>query len=364
MTRITQPLWIRWAARRGIQRDQWRAHAHEVYPFGTAEEVCIEAPSQAQGLPSAIQEKMGRHVLTSPTVASFEQAILRGPHAIGFTRQRRVILETVLGRRDCLEQSFHAMQKVAVPNNAEKEQHFPQVCSLVNLWSHNYFHWLLEGLTRLEGYEHYCIQTGTQPFLLIESNPPTWKVQALQCMGYPSEAWTTWDGGHAQVDRLIVPSFRREAGITSPAACRWIRTRIASHPDNEEQTDEAPPKRIYISRAQAKSRRIVNEEEVMASLAAYGFERYVLEELSFRDQVRLFQQAEAVVAPHGAGLANILFSERLTVLEIFGDSVNPCYYTLASVLGYRYGFMQAITEDSDLRVDLDKMKRVLNRMVN
>jgi len=34
------------------------------------------------------------------------------------------------------------------------------------------------------------------------------------------------------------------------------------------------------------------------------------------DQVRLFSQAEIVVAPHGAGLTNILFAENLIVIEL------------------------------------------------
>jgi capsular polysaccharide biosynthesis protein len=38
---------------------------------------------------------------------------------------------------------------------------------------------------------------------------------------------------------------------------------------------------------------------------------------SFRDQIELFKRAVAVVGPHGAGLANILFCEQTTaVIEL------------------------------------------------
>jgi len=50
------------------------------------------------------------------------------------------------------------------------------------------------------------------------------------------------------------------------------------------------------------TRRIINEHEVIEALATFGFVAYALEEMSFSEQVRLFSQAEMVVAPHGAGL--------------------------------------------------------------
>jgi len=51
---------------------------------------------------------------------------------------------------------------------------------------------------------------------------------------------------------------------------------------------------------------------------------------------RLFSQAEIVVAPHGAGLTNILFAENLIVIELLVHMLFQAF-SLAKVLGFHYG---------------------------
>jgi len=65
--------------------------------------------------------------------------------------------------------------------------------------------------------------------------------------------------------------------------------------------------RIFISRAQAARRRILNEAAVAALLAKHGFRAVDPGTLSFREQVEIFADAEIVVGPHGAGLTNAAF---------------------------------------------------------
>ncbi len=56
------------------------------------------------------------------------------------------------------------------------------------------------------------------------------------------------------------------------------------------------------------------------------------------DQALLFQQAGMVVAPHGAGLANMVFAPPgLRVIELLPDGVmNWCYRHLAAACGHDY----------------------------
>lgn len=59
----------------------------------------------------------------------------------------------------------------------------------------------------------------------------------------------------------------------------------------------------------------------------------------FNETIQMFNRAKIIVAPHGAGLSNILFSEPGTVV-IEGlcnpPIVNLCYQTTAYILGHRY----------------------------
>lgn len=78
------------------------------------------------------------------------------------------------------------------------------------------------------------------------------------------------------------------------------------------------PKRIYISRNDAQLRRVKNEESILPLLKARGFERVTLKGLPMAKQVQYFRQAEAVIGPHGAGLAHTAWCKPGTkVIEFF-----------------------------------------------
>lgn len=146
--------------------------------------------------------------------------------------------------------------------------------------------------------------------------------------------------------------------------------------------DRPRSRRILISRADARARRIANAADVEALLGRHGFEPVVPGTLALDQQAVLFAEATHVVGPHGAGLTNILFCAPGThVLEIF----HPLYGTsafaaLQDTLGLRYASMvgrdalsDAATDNlpdgsrertpnwagRDIRVDLDELRRWL-----
>ncbi|MGO8954094.1 MAG: glycosyltransferase family 61 protein [Rhodomicrobium sp.] len=88
--------------------------------------------------------------------------------------------------------------------------------------------------------------------------------------------------------------------------------------------DEGFPKRIYISRNDARLRRVRNEDSILSILEALGFERVILKGMPMARQAQYFRQAEAVVAPHGAGLAHTAWSKPGTkVIEFFPGLGGP-----------------------------------------
>lgn len=81
-------------------------------------------------------------------------------------------------------------------------------------------------------------------------------------------------------------------------------------------------RRLFISRRDAPSRKMTNEDEVVHALAPLGFKSVELSTLGFAEQVSLFGQAEIVVAPHGAGLANIIFAPAACrLVELVSDPI-------------------------------------------
>lgn len=101
-------------------------------------------------------------------------------------------------------------------------------------------------------------------------------------------------------------------------------------------------RRIYISREKCSIRRLANEPQLMSVLEPFGFEKVHFEDLTLDEQIETMHSAEVVVAPHGAGLANLLFCPTGThVVEIQDpDDPNPHFYTLAALLGHNYWLVQ------------------------
>ena len=74
----------------------------------------------------------------------------------------------------------------------------------------------------------------------------------------------------------------------------------------------------------------------MRCLEKRGFESYALENLSFRQQVELFSEAEIVGGAHGAGLTNIFFSPHVKVVELHTFNVLAHYCFLSQSLAHEY----------------------------
>jgi len=80
------------------------------------------------------------------------------------------------------------------------------------------------------------------------------------------------------------------------------------------------PRRFAIDRRGPSRRGLLNETDVLQALVRQGFVPVRLEELSLAEQICLFRQAEAIVAPQGVGLASLGFARPgCIVIELIPD---------------------------------------------
>jgi len=85
------------------------------------------------------------------------------------------------------------------------------------------------------------------------------------------------------------------------------------------------PERLFISRR--GSRKLVNEATVEAQLAKRGFTKVYFEDLSVAQQWSLCRNAKAVVAIHGAAIANLAFNpHQVKLVEILHPGYATKYY--------------------------------------
>jgi hypothetical protein len=105
------------------------------------------------------------------------------------------------------------------------------------------------------------------------------------------------------------------------------------------------PRRFYVTRDDARLRRVVNEREILPVLARYGVERVTLSAMPIADQVALFMDAELIVAAHGAGLAHLAWCGPATsVIEFIPSPAGrlgkfrgtAAFWVIASQRGLNY----------------------------
>lgn len=241
----------------------------------------------------------------------------------------------------------------------------------------NYFHWQIECLGRL-----YLIKkSGITPDYYIVSNHTHFQKQFLELLGIAEDKIIPANNRQLiQADELIEPSlinnweyinFRGWKHYQKKYLPSWIgnlyREEILPKIQNTE------PKNIYISRQNAKYRKIINEDELIKILKEYNFTIVNLDEMNVIEQIALFKNAQIVIGIHGAGLANLLFcSQNVRVLELFPQFYHDLSYRiLCKALNIKHECLIGKTGQTNVPpyqenvwIDPEKIQIFLNKNIN
>lgn len=283
-----------------------------------------------------------------PDFYSISDAALVGSYAIGLDMFNRPIPGTHLWRKDVLEQTLYPEQR---PNVCRRYDGV--TVSLVNIWSRNYFHWLLENLVQLI----YLDPNGINR-ILIPSKPPAYITSSLDALRLMNLA-VEWDGIPTIVDELCGFGPVRVDGHNYVDGLYRLRDtfmRVPFSVSRGRQYEE-----IYISRRNANSRRILNEPALFRHLLDRLHGIIVLaENLEFQEQVGTFGGAKIILSSHGSGLVNMIWTkEKCKIIEVFGSYHNPCYEKLAQDLGHEYHRVDGTPVDDNILAPLDILEELL-----
>ncbi|NBB76845.1 MAG: DUF563 domain-containing protein, partial [Bacteroidetes bacterium] len=223
----------------------------------------------------------------------------------------------------------------------------------------NYYHWITQHLPKLRAAEKYREATGRLPLLILPPQPSKVYLDSLKEAGFEEAETICWWNGRAEVDELVLMNYPE----STPDSLNWLRKRILK-PENKPGRS-ASGRRIYVSRADAKSRRVMNEDEILPLLQAYGFEKVILSESTFKEQVSLFRSAEMVIGPHGAGLTNLIWGENLKVVEFFGEELRFHYAKISRLLGFKYRALNCrlLPGSEDMLVDPARLEKAICSML-
>jgi len=330
--------------------------------FGEGGEYRI-IPPVGDDRPDEFCELTGSYKYGQEWAAELSDVLLIGPQPVGISPEGKFVLETAEGRREILEHRvqelireyglLQLMRILKQPSHSTQRHIEGTVFPLVRHPTTMYYHWLTEYVPKLRALEYYEKKGNTSPTILVSRDPPKWVVDSISLAGYEFEECETWDGGSVRVETLLLTKHRSGNEIT-PDQLQWLRQRMRKNIKDSGTTRDAS--RIYISRSDASDRRVVNEKELMDRLSERGFERYLLSKLSVAEQVELFSEAEIVVAPHGAGLTNVLFADGVKIVELLPeDDIRDHYYRLANKLGFDYSCVLCNPVGKDLSADVDRI---------
>lgn len=178
------------------------------------------------------------------------------------------------------------------------------------------------------------------------------------------------DNLYLQAYNLIIPSLVNDASGHIPKwACEFLRERFLKQVKNNNTKYEY----IYISRQKAIGRKVINEGEVIRFLSHYNFKKVLLEDFTFKKQIEIFNSAKVIIAPHGAGLTNLVFCKpNSKVIELFSPKyINPCYYSLSNLINLDYYYLlgegkkyrdgiEPFGIRNNIWINIIKLKKLLN----
>ena len=230
----------------------------------------------------------------------------------------------------------------------------------------NFCHWLVDWLPRLG----FLGPTAYKPSVYVLTTPLVANFQrdTLRMCGFDESRVIALEDFHAvRARELLVPGDLREIPHPiykgAPWALSYLRSTIGLSSIMQVSGDLRRREKIYVSRSDATRRRIVNDAELAAALARFGYRRIELSGLSLAEQVTRFAYASHIISLHGAGLSNLALATPGTqVIEIFPERYGLLSFAvIAASMSCPYATYiadktvpAAITQFDDVEVDVTR----------
>lgn len=315
-----------WIAAAGLKPDKWLLQCPmPAQPVELKRPIGLERPihwrlQQVAGVGSG---------WSAQSVAIIPQGKVCGIHADIATPDNRLILE--FSQRPQPELLADVWKQGEPPLRRTAET----VAVIAQRTSGAYFHWMLDVLPTL----HILRQCGIEAdkYVIHGKRTAAFHYETLAALGISrSRVIESDDLLHLQAGRLVIPKLQRE--LRPKWATDYLRRSLMT---GKGFVSRRPGRRLYISRANAGKRRLLNEAEIMPLLKRYGFQSVQLELLPFERQVELFASAQAIAGPHGSGFTNMVFSPPgTTVIELFSPLyIHTFFPILSSILGHRHYYL-------------------------
>lgn len=303
-----------------VENPQHRNHCdwYEVITLGMAKEYIFKLP---RVYPQRMQDCPEKKITLAPEqiyrikdAEIFHGFIVvgGGDHLFLYEPAARPCFHAVAGYQERLYGSPSQMHSGLLSGSYEKIQKIDSVILLNGRCGNNYFHWLIEYLSRYNSIQKKP-ELKNIP-LLVDATLGKPSREILQIIA--PDAPIIWSDGKTkyEVKDLFIPSFHTfhpdnqelpfwvGSGL-SHAHLSFLRQAAYRH------ANILPPtRRLFLVRS-TQRRAIANNQELALLLQKYNFETIDPGALSFIQQVELFASARCIVGGGGAAFTNLIFCQ-------------------------------------------------------
>lgn len=125
-----------------------------------------------------------------------------------------------------------------------------------------------------------------------------------------------------------------DSGLADKILVHSLRERL-----RRDVQENAKKRKILISRRYAKTRKLVNEENLVDMFPRDDVEVVHMEDLPLREQIDLAANTRLMMGLHGAGLVNLIWMRpgaKLVEIRVPSKVTHNCYKNLCEIFGVEY----------------------------
>ncbi len=207
--------------------------------------------------------------------------------------------------------------------------------------SPNYCHWLLEQLPMLYAYGNIKEKVK----IITNKTLKKFQIHSLEMMGFSNEKIHKHNSTLTLVRNLYITKLRNASSRFSerdPEGRSWASNKLKSKCINS--IEKSKYRKIFISRQDQKLKVISNMSEIEPILKKYEIEILTPGQKTLKEDIQKFAEAKLIVAPRGAGLANMIFAkENCHIIEIayYTKWEQDIFYLIASEFNYSFDSVEA-----------------------
>jgi capsular polysaccharide biosynthesis protein len=327
------------------------------------------------------------YTFPSVYVAELQEAVVYGGTNLVFSHEEVICHDLYDFFKDYTSEELHG-RHVIDPRNMrmrllrhdEAPEAIEVAASFVDATAANYAHWLTEVLPRIAAFCGLNQYAGA-PIIINDGLHRNILESLVLMVGHRRQIIMLPVGRAIKVRKLYVtsavgyvPFERRNATMQNHSHgifCAPIFRQMSNF-FNSYASAAVPhkyPTKVYLRRTSA-ARNITNSAEIEKTLVENGYVVIDPEHLSFMEQVSLFHNAEDVVSPTGAALANSIFSRpgsKCCVLMAKHENMIYRYWlNMLSPLGIQVSYVigspvqkNSSSIHTDFYVDLEQLANML-----